>query len=63
MMSIIYACHRFGKKVCVEGVETEEELNIVRQTECDFIQGYYFYEPLELPEFSRILRNENEALR
>lgn len=59
MMSIIYACHRFGKKVCVEGVETQEELQIVRQTECDYMQGFYFYKPLELEDFCRILRSEN----
>lgn len=62
MMSIIYACHRFGKKVCVEGVETQEELQIVRQTECDFIQGFYFYKPLELPDFYRILRSKDNKL-
>lgn len=60
MMSIIYACHRFGKKVCVEGVETQEELQIVRQTECDYIQGFYFYKPMELDDFCRILRSEKE---
>lgn len=46
IMSIVYACHRFGKKVCVEGVETEEDLLAVRQTGCDYIQGFYFYRPM-----------------
>lgn len=59
MMSIIYACHRFGKKVCVEGVETQEELQIIRQTECDYMQGFYFYKPLELEDFCRILRGKS----
>lgn len=47
IMSIIYACHRSGKRVCVEGVETDFELNDVRRTDCDMIQGFYFYRPLE----------------
>lgn len=59
MMSIIYACHRFGKKVCVEGVETEDDLQIVRQTECDYIQGFYFYKPLELSDFFSLLQNDH----
>ncbi len=50
IMSIIYACHRSGKQVCVEGVETDFELNGVRRTDCDMIQGFYFYRPLELPD-------------
>ena len=55
MISIIYACHRFGKSVCVEGVETAEELELVRQAGCDFIQGFYFYRPLEEEDLYRTL--------
>lgn len=50
IMSIVYSCHRQNKQVCVEGVETEEELSIVRKTRCDVIQGFYFYKPMELKE-------------
>ena len=53
--SIIYACHKFGKKVCAEGVETGEELEILKSSGCDLIQGYYFYKPLELNDFYEIL--------
>ena len=53
--SIIYSCHRFGKQVCVEGVETEDEFNLIRQTGCDFIQGFYFYRPLDLDALGRLL--------
>ena len=58
IMSIIYACHRFGKKVCVEGVEKKEELDIVRQTECDYIQGFYFYKPMELKRIYQVLEKD-----
>lgn len=49
--SIVFACHAFGKEVCAEGVETEEELNVTQSALCDYIQGYYFSKPLELGEF------------
>lgn len=55
IMSIIYACHQFGKKVCVEGVENESELAVIQQTDCDFIQGYYFHRPMELEQFYKLL--------
>ncbi|MDO4274413.1 MAG: bifunctional diguanylate cyclase/phosphodiesterase [Eubacteriales bacterium] len=59
IMSIVYACHRSGKQVCVEGVETNAELSIVRQTDCDMIQGFYFYRPLELDDlFSKFAPDE-----
>ena len=53
--SIVYACHRFGKKVCAEGVETEEEFSVIKASGCDLIQGYYFYRPLELKNFYELL--------
>lgn len=59
--SIIYACHKFGKKVCVEGVETKKELDIICQTQCDFIQGFYFYRPLEVEDLLTLLRDETDA--
>ncbi len=63
--SIVYACHKFGKKVCAEGIETETELEIVKSTGCDSIQGFYFHKPMEVPEFLQLLmikRNKNEDI-
>lgn len=56
MQSIVYACHKFGKQVCVEGVETADELQVVRRMKCDFIQGFYFYRPMELSDLYPTLR-------
>ena len=44
---MIYACHQMGRKVCVEGVETAQELASIEETQCDYIQGYYFFRPLK----------------
>lgn len=41
--------HTFGKVVIAEGVETEEQLNILKVLNCDEVQGYYYSKPL-LPE-------------
>lgn len=37
----------------VEGVETEEELEIVRQTDCDIVQGYYYSRPIPFVDFEK----------
>lgn len=55
--SIVYACHKFDKIVCVEGVETEQELQMVTDAGCDVIQGYYFYKPLETVQVYRLFGN------
>lgn len=55
MESIVYACHRFGKEVCMEGVETAEQDELVRNMGCDMIQGYFYYKPMALDELYKLL--------
>lgn len=56
--SIIYACHQVGKCVCVEGVETSEELQNVQEAGGDMIQGFYFYRPQTLDELCSRLEGQ-----
>lgn len=60
--AIVYACHKFGKFVCVEGVETEQELEIVTEAGCDMVQGYYFYKPMEVSDVYDLLISQNEKI-
>ena len=53
--SIVFACHQFGKTVCMEGVERAEQDTIIRDTGCDLIQGYYYYRPMELPDIYQLI--------
>lgn len=55
LKTLVYACHEFGKTVCVEGVETEDAAQIIRETDGDLIQGFYYYRPLELNDFYETL--------
>ncbi len=48
---IIQYAHALGKIVVAEGVETEEQLNILKTLDCDEVQGYYFSKPLMPEEF------------
>ncbi|MGE7924629.1 putative bifunctional diguanylate cyclase/phosphodiesterase [Viridibacillus arvi] len=50
--AIIKLAHALSMQVVAEGVETEDELYIVRENLCDFAQGYYFSKPLPTDEFS-----------
>ena len=52
--SIVYACHRFGKQVCMEGVETGVQNALIRKCGCDMIQGYYYYRPMEIDDMYRL---------
>ncbi len=54
--SIIAMCHDLGISVVAEGVETEEELTLLRERGCDYIQGYYFSKPLCESDFIAYLK-------
>ena len=45
-LGIISLAHYLNLKVVCEGVETEEQNNFVSQSECDYIQGWYYTKAL-----------------
>lgn len=47
-------------KVVAEGVETKEQYQCLKDSQCDFIQGYYFSKPLS-PEDLLIKLQENRS--
>ena len=47
--------------VIAEGVETKEQMELLKKLGCDIIQGYYFSKPLPPEEFGVLIENELEA--
>lgn len=56
--AVIQLCHSVGIKVCVEGVEKQEELDAVLDIQADTIQGFYISRPIPSEEFERLYLNE-----
>ncbi|MCA0423075.1 MAG: EAL domain-containing protein [Proteobacteria bacterium] len=48
-----------GMTTTAEGVETEEQLNLIRQMGCTDVQGYYYSRPLPRPEAEALLGRFN----
>ena len=44
-----------GLECLTEGVETEEQVQILRDNSCEYAQGYYYDRPLPLDEFEKRL--------
>lgn len=42
-------------RTVAEGVEQEEQVEFLRNIGCDLIQGYYYYRPMPLDAFERLL--------
>lgn len=57
---IVSMCHSLGVKVVAEGVETAEQLRLVRKLGCDFIQGYYFSKPLDEKTYEKLVDDNQE---
>ena len=55
--SVVFACHQYGKKVCVEGVETAEQKVLVQNAHCDMIQGFFYYRPTELEDMYQLVQD------
>ena len=49
--SIIKLAHSLGKEVIAEGVEDLACLNILKEMNCEKIQGYYYGKPMSFDEF------------
>ncbi|HAC64087.1 MAG TPA: diguanylate cyclase [Cyanothece sp. UBA12306] len=47
----------FNMRIVAEGVETEKQLNILSDLECEDVQGYWFSRPLPAKEATEFLRN------
>lgn len=56
---IVAICHDVGIKVCLEGVETQEEYDLVKQIKPDYIQGYLFGKPQTATEIFDLLKLDN----
>ena len=49
LVNVMIECaHKLNTAVCIEGVETEELMEITRDYAAEFFQGYLIAKPLEL---------------
>ncbi len=55
--AVLSMAHTLGLSVVAEGVETAAQLNTLRQSGCDIIQGYFFSRPVHPAAAARFLRS------
>ncbi|MGN0707889.1 MAG: EAL domain-containing protein [Faecalibacterium sp.] len=57
LMDVITMAHRMRLTVVAEGVETRDQLDLLRSVGCDYVQGYYFAKPLPVREYEEFLKD------
>lgn len=62
--AIIVMAHKLGMKVIAEGVESQQQYNLLKAVGCDYGQGYLFSKPVSVEEFESLVKQTSRlALR
>ncbi|MBE6910846.1 MAG: GGDEF domain-containing protein, partial [Ruminococcaceae bacterium] len=56
--SIVGMAKSMEAPIIVEGVETEEETEFIKELGCHYVQGYHFYRPMPVPDFEKLIGDE-----
>ncbi len=62
--AIIQMAHRLKMQVVAEGVESKQQVDLLKKMDCDFIQGFYYSKPIplnELFEFLEFWKQEHQG--
>lgn len=60
MDSTIDMIKGLGHKIVFEGIETEEQVRVVKILDVDYIQGYYYSKPIDEEAFIEFLKKNNK---
>ncbi len=59
--SIITLAGNVGMKTVAEGVEVQEEANILKDMGCDIVQGYYYAKPMPEDDLVKLIQEWNTS--
>jgi diguanylate cyclase (GGDEF)-like protein/PAS domain S-box-containing protein len=56
--AIILMAHKLGMKVIAEGVETEQQFQLLADMQCDYVQGFLIARPLSVEDFESLINSD-----
>ena len=57
LRSMISMGHELGKEIVAEGIETKEQLMVLRSMGCDYGQGYFIHKPAPFDVIHNLIKN------
>tara|TARA_B100001059_G_scaffold46785_1_gene39655 strand:+ start:44505 stop:46700 length:2196 start_codon:yes stop_codon:yes gene_type:complete len=61
--TIVTIAHNLSLNVVAEGVETKDQLDMLRKLRCETIQGFYYSKPLSAEDFAAFLSAQKQRPR
>ncbi len=58
--AVIAMAHKLGLKVVAEGVEQEAQAAFLKENNCDFVQGFYYGQPMSVTELYANISNNKQ---
>lgn len=58
LKGIISIARALNIRTVAEGVEYEDQVDFLRKEGCDYIQGFYYYRPMPIPDFEALVDGE-----
>lgn len=56
---VVKAINSIGMKTLIEGVETKEDVELVKSIGVNFIQGYYYHKPSNMTDLNKAIEKDN----
>jgi EAL domain-containing protein (putative c-di-GMP-specific phosphodiesterase class I) len=56
--AMILMAHKLGLKVIAEGIETQEQRDLLLHAGCDYGQGYLFSKPMPAKDFEKLFTSD-----
>ena len=61
IQSVIDMSHRIGLPIIAEGVETQDQIEILSGMGLNFVQGYFYHKPLPLLDYEALITNPEKV--
>lgn len=58
--TLIGVFHSLNSKVVAEGVEDEKQVAYLKEAGCDYIQGFYYYRPMDEASFVKLIDEQHK---
>jgi len=57
--AIISMSHSLGLTTIAKSIENRDQLDFIKDKNCDLAQGFYFFKPLKKSEFEKLIKKQN----